>query len=97
MSRSEEIHATSPTSDDGLEDIEVFESKLIDDEMKSLKFWRSLMSKEVLSHYLQKKILIEDQVRLLRKEVVSKPKPDEAIVFKDYFIAGLRFPIDDLL
>jgi len=30
-------------------------------------------------------------------EIEAKPHPDEAVVFRDFFIAGLRFPLDPVV
>ena len=30
-------------------------------------------------------------------EIEAKPQPDEVVVFRDFFIAGLRFPLDPVV
>jgi hypothetical protein len=30
-------------------------------------------------------------------ETVAKPHPDEVVVFRDFFTAGLRFPLDPMV
>jgi hypothetical protein len=36
-------------------------------------------------------------VRFAGEEIVPKPKEDEVVVFKSFFRAGLRFPLNDMI
>jgi hypothetical protein len=36
-------------------------------------------------------------VRFAREEITSEPRVDEVVVFKSFFRAGLRFPLNDMI
>lgn len=86
--------AASPGSEeDDLASVSALESELVDDETKSLRFGKTSMTEEVFKPLVEKNTLNKDLVRLSKDEKVPKPEPDECVVFKDYFIVGLHFPI----
>ena len=39
----------------------------------------------------------DELIRFARDEVVPEPRDDEAIVFKSFFSAGLRFPLYEMI
>jgi hypothetical protein len=83
MSSVEEIPpmASPDSEDDDLAYVDTSKSELVDDEMKSLRFGRSLMIEEALTPLVQRKTLNRDLVRLSEIEAVPKPQPDECVVF----------------
>jgi hypothetical protein len=36
-------------------------------------------------------------IRFAREETTPKPKDDEVVVFKSFFRAGLRFPLNEMI
>lgn len=89
--------ASPASKEEDLTSVLALESKIVDDEMKSLRFGKKLMIEEVLTSLVERNTLNNDLVRLPKDEMVLKLEPDECVVFKDYFTAGLCFPIQDLL
>jgi hypothetical protein len=69
MSSVEEM----PSSKYDLSDNEVSESKLVDDDTKSLRFGNSLIDEATLAPFIQKETLLRDQVSLLGNEMVPRP------------------------
>jgi hypothetical protein len=39
----------------------------------------------------------DELIRFARDEAVPEPRDDEAIVFKSFFSAGLRFPLYEMI
>jgi hypothetical protein len=60
-------------------------------------FGRSLTSPSVLEEYASKGWFSLDQVRCPGGETVPKPKPDEAVVFRDFYQCGFRLPCSTFL
>lgn len=69
----------------------------MNDDTKSLKFGKTMMTGGILKNFADKGTLNRDLARLSTDEKIPKPEHDECVVFKDYFTAGLRFPVQDLL
>lgn len=86
-------------NEESLSDVSASLEDLIrDDQGRSLTFGHSLMDKEELDKMVRRNILVADQVRLPPEgEVNPKPKPNECVVFRDLFHAGLRFPCQDFI
>ena len=75
-----------------------FESELLEDDTKSLRFGKTLVSEAILQSLIDNKRTLEkDLARLPKDETVPLPEHDECVVFKDYFTVGLRFPVQDLI
>ena len=55
------------------------------------------MTQKILQSLANKIILDKKLARLPVDEVILEPKPNECVVFRECFIAGLRFPLQDLL
>ena len=61
---------------------------------------RSHVTEEELDGYVGRGLinaLLRDLCCAPSQEVVSQPEPYEAIVFRDFFKAGLRFPCGDFV
>lgn len=50
------------------------------------------MTEKILQSIAAKRVLDKKLVRLPGDEVIPKPKPDECVVFREYFATGLHFP-----
>lgn len=63
----------------------------------TMQFRKSSVSASMIKFYVDKGYFPEGVARAPGDEQVLVPKHGEAIVFKDFFNAGLRFPCDKLL
>jgi hypothetical protein len=78
-------------SDKDLSNVFVSESELVGDDMKSLNFGKSLFDESKLQWMIKNRMLEKADVRLPpQNETVPRPEPDECVVFRDHFTAGLR-------
>jgi hypothetical protein len=94
MSSVEEIPpvASPDSKDDDMTYVDASESELVDDEMKSLRFGRSLMIEEALTPLVQRKTLNRDIVRLSEIEKVLKPQLAKCVVFRIILVLGFASP-----
>lgn len=67
------------------------------DDTKSLSFGKSLMDETELDFMVKNRMIEKKFVRLPEGETTPKPKPNECVVFRDQFTAGLRMPCQDFL
>ena len=61
---------------------------------------RSRVTEEELDEYVERGILkplLHGLCRALGREEIPHPEPYEAVVFRDFFEAGLRFPCEDFV
>jgi hypothetical protein len=97
---SENLAAESErsVSDEDLSNVSTLESELVSDDMKSLIFSKSLFDESELQWMVKNRMLEKADVRLPpQNETVPRPKPDECVVFRDHFTAGLRMPCQDFI
>ena len=88
---------SSAKSDDNLLDVSTSESKLVDDDTKSLKFGKTSMDDKQLDLMVPNRMVERATVCLSENEVVPDPKPHECVVFQDQFTTGLCMPCQDFL
>jgi hypothetical protein len=56
------------------------------------------MSQAMVMEMEERGVIAPSAVRVPpKKKVYAKAEPDEVIVFKDFFSAGLRFPLDPMV
>lgn len=70
---------------------------MVDNEAKSLEFGVSLMDDVTLPPFVQTRDMVHNLVCLPWSKVVLNPEAHECVMFKDFFIAGLWFPIQDII
>jgi hypothetical protein len=81
-----------------LSNVSASESELVGDDTKSLNFRKSLFDESELQWMVKNRMLEKADVRLApQSETIPKPEPDECVVFRDYFAAGLRMPYQDFV
>lgn len=56
-----------------------------------------LFSKSLIHFYISKGYFEDGECRLPGDEVTHVPEDDEVVVFRDFFVAGMRFPLYLLL
>jgi hypothetical protein len=84
--------------DEDLSNVSASESELVSDDTKSLNFGKSLFDESELQWMVKNRMLEKADVRLPpQNETVPRPEPDECVVFRDYFAAGLRMPCQDFV
>ena len=64
-----------------LSDVFAYESELVGDDTKSLKFGKTLMDEKELDWMVTNHMVERASVRLPRSEVVPDPKPYECVAF----------------
>jgi hypothetical protein len=85
-------------SGEDLSNVSASESELVGDDTKSLIFGKSLFDESELQWMVKNRILEKADVRLpIQNETIPRPEPDEYVVFRDYFVAGLRMPCQDFV
>jgi hypothetical protein len=85
-------------SGEDLSNVSVSESELVGDDMKSLIFEKSLFDESELQWMVKNRMLEKADVRLAtHNDIIPRPKPDECVVFRDYFTSGLRMPCQDIV
>ena len=58
----------------------------------------SHMTREILKGMIIRGVVDRSQVRAPPTDQASaRPEPDEVVVFRDFFTAGLRFPLDPVI
>lgn len=96
-----ESNQSSAKSDDNLldvsaffliKDVSAFESEVVDDDTKSLKFRKSLMDDQEVAWMVTNRMLEKSSILLPKGETTPDLKPHECVVFRDQFSAGLHFP-----
>lgn len=63
----------------------------------TMHFERLLVTEKCIELYINKEYFPEGVARVPKGEVILKPEYREAVVFKFFFPAGLRFPCDPAL
>ena len=64
---------------------------------KTLLFEPSAISQSMIDFYVSKGYFLEGVCRPPRQEVIPVPEFGEVVVFKDFFTAGLRLPMDPVV
>ena len=64
---------------------------------KTLLFEPSAVSQSMIDFYISKGYFPEGVCRPPGQEVISVPEFGEVVVFKDFFMAGLRLPMDPVV
>jgi hypothetical protein len=92
-SENSAVESERSVSDEDLSNVSTSESELVSDDMKSLIFSKSLFDESELQWMVKNRMLEKADVRLPpQNETVPRPEPDECVVFRDHFTAGLRMP-----
>lgn len=85
--------------EEDLEDVEVSLQDLVRggggimvELLKNWEFGPSLVTEAQIVEYVKLEWFAESKARALGDETIAKPKANEAIVFKDFFVCGLRTP-----
>jgi hypothetical protein len=93
----EKVHMSEDEEDISQVDAEV--SELIGREKPeaTLRFGPSLVSAALLASYVDRGYFGDGICRAPKGEETPVPHDDECIVFRDFFVAGLRFPLDPTL
>lgn len=63
----------------------------------TMRFGRSLVTEGIIKFFIKIKYFPEGVGRVTVDEEIPEPRHGEAIMFRDFFAAGLRFPCDSLL
>lgn len=85
-------------SSDNLSDVDANVLDLMSSgKCKTLVFGPSLVSQKLIMFYMEKGFSREGECKPLKEEETPEMLEDEVVVFRDFFIAGLRFPLDPLL
>jgi hypothetical protein len=97
-SKNSPAESEQSVSDEDLSNISASESELVGDDTKSLNFGKSLFDESELQWMVKNRMFEKADVRLPpQNEIVSRPEPDECVVFRDHFAAGLRMPCQDFV
>ena len=64
---------------------------------KTLLFEPSVVSQSMINFYVSKGYFAEGVCRPPGAEVIPVPETSEVVVFKDFFTAGLRLPMDPIV
>lgn len=84
--------------EEGLSDVEADILELMAPEKrKTLKFGPSLVLQSLINFYVSKGYFAEGECRSPGDEVTPVPESGEVVVFKDFFVAGMRFTLNPLL
>jgi hypothetical protein len=62
----------------------------------TLRFGSSLVSENTINFYVGKGYFKAGECRAPKGEDTPIPLEDETVVFREFFIAGLRFPLDPI-
>jgi hypothetical protein len=85
-------------SEGGLSDMEVSVTDLMAPEKrKTLEFGPSQVTQSLIDFYVSKGYFEVGVCRPPSAEVTPTPEDGEVVVFKDFFVAGMRFPLDPIL
>ena len=60
---------------------------------KTWDFGPSLMTKDMIEELWQLGCFGDAKVKPLEGETITKPKATDVVVFRDFFLCGLRFPV----
>ena len=60
----------------------------------TLRFGPSVMSAALIESYVERGYFPAGMCRLPQAEETPNPEDGECVVFRDFFVAGLRFPLD---
>jgi hypothetical protein len=77
-----ESNQSSAKSDDNLLDVSTFESEVVDDDTKSLKFGKSLMDDQEVAWMVTNRMLEKSSILLPKGETTPDSKPHECVVFQ---------------
>jgi hypothetical protein len=92
-SENSSVESEQSISDEDLSNVSVSESELVGDDTKSLNFGKSLFDESELQWMVKNRMLEKADVRLPpQNETVPRLEPDECVIFRDHFTAGLRMP-----
>jgi hypothetical protein len=73
---------------------------LIPTKPSHLDFEKSTMTEDDMPMMMKLGYFEEDESKLIRfagEETIPEPKKDEVVVFKSFFRAGLRFPLNEMI
>ena len=95
---SEERDHLSEGEED-LSNVEADPSELMKREKPAptLRFGPSLMSAALIESYVERGYFSAGVCRPPQAEEMTDPKEGECVVFRDFFVAGLRFPLDPVV
>jgi hypothetical protein len=92
-SENSPVESEQSISDEDLSNVSTLESELVGDDTKLLNFGKSLFDESKLQWMVKNRMLEKTDVRLPpQNETIPRPKPDECVVFRNHFTAGLRMP-----
>lgn len=108
MSNAENTEGSSPVdrpegaspqgSEEDLSDVEANVDDLIAlEKRKTLEFGLSQVTQSLIDFYVRKGYFAMGICRPPGAEVTLAPKDGEVVVFKETFVAGMRFPLDHIL
>lgn len=67
------------------------------DEAVSFEFGPTRVTLEDLDYFAKCGWFSRDLARLPEDEAVPRPRGDEVVVYREFFLAGLRFPVHPLV
>ena len=70
---------------------------IVPEKRKTLVLGPSVVSKNTIDFYVLKGFFKEGGCRPSEGEIVPTPKKGEVILFRDFFMAGLRLPVDPVV
>ena len=70
---------------------------VVPEKRKTLVLGPSVVSKNTIEFYVSKGYFKEGNCRPLEGEITPAPKEGEVVVFRDFFTAGLRLPVDPIV
>jgi hypothetical protein len=96
-SESSPVESDYSGSEEDLSNVFAFESELVGDDTKSIIFGKNLVDEAEFQWMVTNRMLEKASVHLLEGETTPKPEPDECVIFRDQFTAGLRMPCQDFI
>lgn len=84
---------SSPHDSENLSDVEADVSELMAlEKQKNLKFGPSLVSQSLINLCISKGYFVDSECRPPGDEVTHVLEEGEVLIFRDFFVAGMRFP-----
>ena len=82
--------------EESLSNVDAVPSELMkrDKPAPTLRFGPSLMSAALIESYIERGYFLRGFVARLKGRRRQTPRDRECVVFRDFFVAGLRFPLD---
>ena len=84
---------------ESLSDVDADPSELMKQEKHAptLRFGPSVMSAALIESFVEREYFPTGVCRLPQGEETPTPEDGECVVFRDFFVAGLRFPLDPVV